>query len=86
MLTLNGLPLRMTANAPCGDFLRSTLSWQRNVKVSESSETPDRNISKTAHQINLSVFAMGQSIARFAGARLPDQVCDSDTLAATVCS
>jgi hypothetical protein len=62
------------------DFLRSTLSSQRNVKISASSEALDRNNPITAHQINLSTSAMGQSIARFAAARQPDRVYDRDSL------
>ena len=46
-----------------GDFLRSTLSWYRSVKISASSETLDRNSPMTAHQISLSISPIGASIA-----------------------
>jgi hypothetical protein len=36
-----------------GDFLRSTLTWWRSVKISASSEALDRNSPMTAHQISL---------------------------------
>jgi transposase len=52
-----------------GDFLRSTLSWWRSVRISASSEILDRNSPITAHQISLNISPMGRSIARFAASR-----------------
>src|SRR5450631_2292638 len=61
-----------------GDFLRSTLSWWRRVKISASSEDFDRNNPMTAHQISLRMSPIGASIARFAALRQLDRVYGSD--------
>jgi len=70
--------IEITESRALRNFLRSTLSWQRNVKISGSSEALDRSTSITAQQISLSTSAMGQSIAQFAVARQPDGVYDRD--------
>jgi transposase len=61
-----------------GDFLRSTLSWWRRVKISASSDDLDRNNPMTAHQISLRMSPIGASIARFAAIRQLDRVYGSD--------
>jgi len=62
-----------------GDFLRSTLSWWRRVKISTSSDDLDRNSPMTAHQISLRISPVGHSIARFAAIRQLDRVYGSDS-------
>jgi hypothetical protein len=57
-----------------GDFLRSTLSWWRRVKISASSEDFNRNNPMTAHQISLRMSPIGASITRFAAIRQMDRV------------
>ena len=59
-----------------GDFLRSTLSCWRSVRISAPSEILDRKRPMTAQQISFRTSAMGGSIARFAASGQSDRVYD----------